>query len=459
MKTVLQIGEGNFLRAFADYFLQLANEKNIYPCRVALCQPRSNTAVVNALKNQNCKYNIVIRGKDGGRLVNEVKEVNCIYRCIDTVGEYSNLVEVFKDSSLSAVISNTTEAGICFNPDDKLTDSPQVSFPAKVTALLYERYKAGRDGVVFFPVELIENNGDCLKACVEKYIKLWNLDCGFLNYVKNDCFFCNTLVDRIVTGHIEYENDACAVACEPYASWLIEANGRVKTLLPFDKIDKRISYVDGLKEYRSRKVRILNGAHTMSVPAAFLMGFDIVRDMMQDSLMNSFVRKGIFEQVIPTVNLPEEELRAFAESVFERFENPFIDHRLLDISLNSVSKFKTRCLCSLLDYKELTGDLPDVLCFGLAALISFYNGRYLDGKLFGVRNGESYEIRDCAEVLDFFEKEYKGNDVVKAVLSNKNFWDIDLTEVDGLYDLVLEYFTCINTYGMRKAVCRVVYGG
>ena len=456
MEKIIQFGEGNFLRAFAEYYIQIANEKGIYDGSVVICQPRNNTKIINALKNQDCKYNIILRGKYNGKIVDDVKEVNCISRAVDTVGEYNQLTELFKSDSLEIVISNTTEAGICFNEKDKIVESPNVSFPAKLTALLYERYKSGKKGLIFLPVELIENNGDELRACISKYIRLWGLGDNFLNYVNNDCYFCNTLVDRIVTGHIDYESDNCAVACEPYESFLIQADDKVKKMFPIDKLGMNVTFVDDLIAYRSRKVRILNGAHTMSVLAAYHMGFDIVRDMMQDDLMNAYIKKGLYEQVIPTIDLPKEELVSFADSVLERFDNPFIDHKLLDISLNSVSKFKARCLCTLLDYFKIKGKLPTIICFGLAALINFYNGKYVDDKFIGSRNGEQYEIRDSKDVLDFFESAFNSDDVVRAVLSNKAFWDIDLTEIEGLYPLVNQYYDNIQTLGMRKAAEKVL---
>lgn len=456
MEKIIQIGEGNFLRAFIDYYIQLAKEKDDYDGEVVICQPRNNTKIINALKTQDCRYNVLLRGRHNGSVVDEVKEINCISRVMDTVGEYNSLVELFKSNDLQIVISNTTEAGICFNSDDKMADSPDVSFPAKVTALLYERYKADKNGLVFLPVELIENNGDALRECIIKYIKLWNLEEEFIDFVRNECSFCNTLVDRIVTGHIYYENDNCAVACEPYECFIIQADDRAKSVLPFSNKIGNISYVEDLVPYRTRKVRILNGAHTMSVLAAYHMGFDIVRDMMQDELMNKYVKKGLYEQVIPTIDLPAEQLCDFAGSVLERFDNPFIDHKLLDISLNSTAKFKARCLGTLIDYKNITGKLPSVICFGLAALINFYNGNFIDGKLIGRRGDETYEIKDSDDVLEFFEKAFESENAVSLILSKKAFWDVDLTEIDGLCSLVTKYYNDIKMLGMRKAVEKVV---
>lgn len=455
MKTVLQIGEGNFLRAFSEYFIQSANNNGIQS-RVFVCQPRTNTAVINSLKEQNGKYNILIRGKINSRVVDETLPVDCISKCIDTCSEFDKLINLFKDNSLDVVISNTTEAGICFNEQDLRTDCPYVSFPGKVTALLYERFNSGGRGIVFLPVELIEDNGNALKDCIIKYIKLWNLGGDFLNYVNEECVFCNTLVDRIVTGHVDFDGDNCAVACEPYASWLIEADEKVKNALPFDLSDDRIAFVESLKEYRLRKVRILNGAHTMSVLAAYHMGYDIVRDMMHDELLLSYIKKGVYDEVIPTINLPRPELEQFADSVLERFDNPFIDHKLLDISLNSVSKFRERCLGTLIDYVELTNNLPDIICFSLAALINFYNVTNDDGKFVSSRSGNDYEVRDSQEVLNFFCYAHKSGDVVKAVLENKNFWNTDLTKIPGLYDKVNSSYQNILSCGVRKAMEKVV---
>ena len=222
MIKVLQIGEGNFLRAFVEHFIELSNEKGVFDGKVAICQPRKNTKVINALKEQNGEYNILLRGRLDGEVINDVKHIDCIEKCIDTVGEYDELKKTFCLDSLQIVVSNTTEAGICFDENDRFENSPNISFPGKITALLFERYKASKSGLVFLPIELIENNGTELEKCIIKYAKLWNLESGFINFVENKCSFCNTLVNRIVTGKAEYKNDNCAVACEPYASWLAD---------------------------------------------------------------------------------------------------------------------------------------------------------------------------------------------------------------------------------------------
>lgn len=440
MIKILQIGEGNFLRAFAEHFIQEANEKGIYDGNVAICQPRKNTKVINALKKQNCKYNILLKGRLNGEVINKIKPVSCIEECIDTVGEYEELKRVFCLDSLDIVISNTTEAGICFVDTDKMNESPNVSFPAKVTALLYERFKEGKDGLVFLPVELIENNGSELKKCIINYAKLWNLEKEYIDYIKNECSFCNTLVDRIVTGKAEYKNDECAVACEPYSSWIIEADKKAQKTIPFCKLDMGAKFAESVLPYRERKVKILNGVHTMSVLAGYNAGFKIVRDMVNDEMFKAYINKGLNEEILKTIDLDESELKAFANSVLERFNNPFIDHKLLDISLNSVAKFKARCLCSLLDYYSKFGKVPSVLSFAFAALINFYENF----------ENKDYPVNDIECVLDFFKANH--SDIVLDVLANVDFWDEDLTKIDGLYEKVKGYFDDIKVLGINNAM-------
>lgn len=233
MIKVLQIGEGNFLRAFVEHFIELSNEKGVFDGKVAICQPRKNTKVINALKEQNGEYNILLRGRLDGRVINDVKHIDCIEKCIDTVGEYDELKKTFCLDSLQIVVSNTTEAGICFDENDRFENSPNISFPGKITALLFERYKKSKSGLVFLPVELIENNGTELEKCIIKYAKLWNLESGFINFIENKCSFCNTLVDRIVTGKAEYKNDNCAVALEPLKQGEVADGIKILDDIPF----------------------------------------------------------------------------------------------------------------------------------------------------------------------------------------------------------------------------------
>lgn len=440
MIKVLQIGEGNFLRAFFEHYVQLSNEKSVFDGKVAICQPRKNTKIINALKKQSGEYNILLKGRLNGEVINEVKHIDCIEKCIDTVGEYDELVKTFCLDSLEIVVSNTTEAGICFDENDKLENSPNVSFPAKVTALLFERYKQNKKGLIFLPVELIENNGTQLKKCIIKYAELWNLEDDFISYIENECSFCNTLVDRIVTGKAEYKDDNCAVACEPYASWLVEGDEKAKSVIPFEKVNMGFKFVDSIIPYRERKVKILNGVHTMSVLAGYNSGFTIVRDMVNDDLFKAYINKGLNEEILKTIDLDKNELSSFAQSVLERFDNPFIDHKLLDISLNSVAKFKARCLCSILDYFSKYKKVPNILSFAFAGLINFYEDY----------QSKDYPVNDIESVMDFFKKEHC--DIVFDTLSNIDFWGQDLTKLDSLYDTVKKHYDNIKNQGIKTAM-------
>ena len=448
MTKVLQIGEGNFLRAFAEDYIQKANEASLIDKEVIICQPRSNTKTINALKAQNNEYHITLSGRMDGEVINERKKITCVSKCIDTQSEYEKLEELFCDEELEIIISNTTEAGICFDENESKDDIPNKNIPARLTNLLYKRYKAGKKGVVFLPVELIEDNADTLKKYMIEYSKIWELEDGFVDYINNECSFCNTLVDRIVSGHKSEDEDPCSVAAEPYASWVIQADERFKKAFPLDGFDG-IQFAENLAPYRTRKVRILNGTHTMSVLAAYMCGIDIVRDMMNNELFAQYIKLGLYE-IKQTINLPEDELDSFANSVLERFNNPFIDHKLFDISLNSMAKFNTRCLPSILDYMKLNGKAPEVLSFAFAALIAFYMKEGTD---------REYTPNDSAEVIDFYKNIGSGAlDAPKRVFSNTAFWDEDLSKNEMLLNAVENAYNSIVANGIESAVKEVVYG-
>lgn len=459
---ILQIGEGNFLRAFAEYIIQTADEKGIINSSVVISQARGSD-FCDTFNAQNCDYNIITRGIQNGETVDEVKKITCVKECINPKKDFEKLKETACLDTLEVIISNTTEAGISYNPDDKPTDNPPVSFPAKLTVLLHERYLhfcgAKDKGILLLPVELIEHNGDKLKELVLRYSEEWEFGGEFKEWIESSCQFANTLVDRIVSGYPKTDVDAlwqrcgfedkCMVACEPFLFWAIECDESWYGKFPIDKLGLNIVYSPDITPYKTRKVRILNGAHTVSVLAAYLAGHDIVRKMMDDEVFMSFITKALNEEIIPTIDLPEEELKTFAASVIERFQNPFIDHRLLDISLNSVSKFKARCLGSMNDYIRLNGGtLPPALTFGLAALIKFYDGEIKDGKFLGTRNGENYEIKDGANVIEFFASK----PTVSEILANMDFWGTDLNTIDGLTAAVEKNLDKINADGIYAAI-------
>jgi tagaturonate reductase len=465
-EKVLQIGEGNFLRAFADWMIDTANSAGVFDGSVVVCQPIAR-GMAEAINNQNGVYTLLMRGVENNEVVTRKHVVTSISRCINPYEDFASLMEIAVNPDLKVVISNTTEAGIAYHEGDKPDDKPPVSFPAKMTVILHERYKKfnGQQdkGLLMLPVELIDKNGDNLKNCILRYAKEWNFEEGFISWLENANCFANTLVDRIVTGYpkdeineiwekLGYEDDIL-VTSEPFHLWVIQAPEKWRNVIPLNKAGLHVVWTDDITPYRTRKVRILNGAHTVSVLAAYLSGHDIVLEMMKDEAFNKYLKECIWDEIIPQIPLPEDELDSFAKSVFERFSNPFIKHRLLDISLNSVSKFKARCLPSMLDYIKANNKLPKILPFGLAALIAFYRGTMEDGKYFGRRADGTYEIRDDAAVLEFFSKAWADPDTIaEKVLSNADFWGQDLTMVAGLSETVNKHLQAIIKNGVQSAM-------
>ena len=475
-EKVLQFGEGNFLRAFVDWMIDKANRDGIYQGSIVLCQPIEK-GLKDMINAQDGVYTLAMRGSENGKAVENIEVITSVSRCINPYEDkdYDALMDLAKSPDLEVVVSNTTEAGIAYHAGDKLTDRPPVSFPAKVTAFLYERYRAfdgaADKGLLFLPVELIDNNGAELKRIVLQYADEWDLGEGFVNWVENANEFTSTLVDRIVTGYPRDEvnyfeeklgyKDNIIDTSELFNLWVIEGDKKWADKLPVHRTDAHVIWTDDVKPYKKRKVRILNGAHTSTVLAAYLAGFDIVMDFMKDDTFLTFMNDVIYKEVIPTLDLPKKELEDFAAAVNDRFANPYIKHKLLDISLNSCSKFNARCLPSLLGYVEEKKELPKCLTFSLAAFIKFYQGEMKDGAYTGTRkDGTAYPIRDDADVLEFFSDIWSRLDadgIAQAVLSKTEFWSgKDLTEVPGLKDAVAGYLKEMETADVRTIVERLI---
>ncbi len=467
---VVQYGEGNFLRAFVDYMIDVANEQGKFDGDIVLIKPIEFGNLDNFHK-QDCQYTVSLRGNVNGEGKKINRVVTSVADAVDAGAEYDKYMSLAEIDTLRFVVSNTTEAGIVYDANDKYELCPPATFPGKLTKFLYHRYEtfggAADKGLVMLPVELIDDNGVHLKECVLKQIANWKLPDAFKAWVEDACIFTSTLVDRIVTGYpratenkefeeLGYE-DHIMVTAEPFGLWVIESDKDISKELPLDQCDAEFNVVftDDHHPYKQRKVRILNGAHTSFVLAAFLCGKNIVRDSMQDDDIRDFMNKTIYDEVIPTLTLPEDELKAFAGEVVNRFNNPFVDHALLAISLNSVSKWRARCMPSLLGYVDKFGKLPVHLTFSIAALIEFYRGtQIVDGVLKGNRNGESYDIKDDAAVLEFFaaNSEKAPADLVPAYLGNVEFHGQDLNKVAGLTEAVTKYLEDIRANGMRAAM-------
>lgn len=407
----IQFGEGGFLRGFADWMIQKINDTTDFEGNVVVVQP-IDKGMCDMLTAQDCIYTHVIRGEEGV----EKQIVDVISRCVKPYEDFEAYLALADIPSMRYVISNTTEAGIVFKDTDKITDAPPSSFPAKVTLLLKRRFEKGLPGFVFLPCELIDRNGDNLKKCVLQYAKLWDLGDAFINWVETENVFCCTLVDRINTGYprdekmdLGYEDNLVNTS-EYFHLWVIETNYDLEAELPFAKAGLNVIVTpDALEKYRTRKVRILNGAHTSMVPYALLEGFDTVKSCMDDDAMRAYLRKCVFEEIIPTLDLPKAELEDYAENVLTRFANPYIKHMLSSIALNSVSKFKVRVLPSILEYKKRFGTYPKTLLFAFKKLMEFY---------------KTDMTNDDAEVTAFMKSH-----TPREILANTALWDQDLSDM------------------------------
>ena len=465
---VLQFGEGNFLRGFVDQMIDIANEKGVFDGDVVIVKP-TDRGGLEKFKAQECQYTVILRGLVDGEAKSESRIVTCVADAVHPYQEYEKYAKLAELESLRFVVSNTTEAGIVFDETDKLELCPPKTFPGKLCKFLYERYQTfhgdASRGLVMLPVELIDDNGKKLKDCVLQLAERWGLEKGFTDWIDEACEFASTLVDRIIAGYpkdeaaaicenLGYQDDLLVVG-EPFGLWVIESKKDLTDEFPLQKAGQPVVYTDDHKPYKQRKVRILNGAHTSFVLASYLCGNDIVLESMQDADVDDFAKKTIYEEVMPTLSLPKENLEAFAQAVFERFANPYVKHALLSISLNSVSKWRARCMPSLLAYLEKEGKLPKRLVFSMAALLAFYTGSELRGNaLIGHRGNAEYEIKEDASVLEFFAANSgrEAGEYAKAVLSNEAFWGRDLSAVPSFVDAVAADLAGIREVGMRDAI-------
>ncbi len=405
----IQFGEGGFLRGFADWMIQKMNEKTDFEGSVVVVQPIEQ-GMCDMLTAQNCNYTHIIRGAEGV----EKTVVDVISRCVKPYEDFAAYLALAENPDARFIISNTTESGIVFRAEDKMTDTPPASFPAKLTLLLKRRFDKGLGGFILLPCELIDRNGDNLKKTVLQYADLWELGADFTAWVEKENVFCNTLVDRINTGYPKGEDlglgyeDNMVNTSEFFHLWVIETDFDLEKELPFTAAGLNVIVTkDALERYRTRKVRILNGAHTSMVPYAMLSGLETVKDCIEDKKMHDFLYACLFEEIIPSLDMSKEELTAYAEDVLVRFANPYIKHYLSSIVLNSVSKFKVRVLPSILGYIKKYNKMPAHLLFSFAKLIEFYKK--------GAPN-------DAADVVEYMKKS-----TVAEILSNKELWGEDLS--------------------------------
>lgn len=464
-ERVLQFGAGNFLRGFVEDFIDRINETAGFCGKVVIALPIP-TGPADQINAQGGLYTLLLRGSEEGKPVSRRRVISCVSRCIKTYEDYPALLDCAKNPALRFLVSNTTEAGIVYDGSCRFDDTPPASFPAKLTRFLYERYTLGLPGFLILSCELIDHNGDELKRCVLKHVEQWDLPAAFTDWVEHENRFCSTLVDRIVTGYphdeaetlwkqLGYEDHLLDTA-EVFGAWVIEGPPSLREELPFERVGLPILVTDDCTLYKQRKVRILNGAHTTMVLGAYLAGQNIVRGCMEDEVIRGFLNRTVESEIIPTLDLPRRELTEFAAAVFERFQNPYIDHRLLDIALNSTAKWKARVMPSLLEYVKRKGEVPPCLTFSFAAYLCFYHGgreRSQNG-LLGRRGGETYEIRDDPWILDFYY-DHRNDDslaLARAVIGNRQMWDGALLELPNFEEKVAAALERIQTVGMYQAL-------
>lgn len=460
-EKVIQFGEGNFLRAFVDWIIFNMNEKTDFNGSVVVVQPIEK-GMIDMLNGQDCLYHVNLQGLDNGEPVNSLTKIDVISRALNVYTQNDEFMQLAEQPEMRFVISNTTEAGITFDPACKFTDKPASSYPGKLTQLLYHRYEYFKGdmskGLIVFPCELIFLNGHKLKECILQYIELWQLGDDFKNWFLNACGVYATLVDRIVPGFPRKEideikaklgyDDNLVVQGEFFHLWVIEAPASIADEFPADKAGLNVLFVPSEEPYHERKVTLLNGPHTVLSPVAYLSGINIVRDACQHPVVGKYINKVMCEELMETLNLPKEELQKFAADVLERFVNPFVDHQVTSIMLNSFPKYETRDLPGLKTYLARKGELPKGLVLGLAAIITYYKG--------GVReDGAEIVPNDAPEIMALLKQLWATGDtrkVAEGVLAEESIWKSDLNAIPGLTDLVVKYLDSIQAVGMLETV-------
>jgi tagaturonate reductase len=452
-KDSIQFGEGNFLRAFVEYCLQILNEKTTFTGKVDVIQPLPD-GMIEVLNRQKGKYHLFQEGIMGGETIREIQQIDCIDQMVNPYKDFDQFLKLSENENLTFVFSNTTEAGIALDTQDLFTNTPPKSFPGKLTSLLYHRYKKfnGDPSKVLhiIPCELIDKNGSKLKSIIQELCDLWKLEEGFKSWVEKNYFY-NTLVDRIVPGFPKKDldfykkdltfDDQLMVTCEPFFLWVIEGDSKLLELFPVDQLENiSVKVVPDLGIYRTRKVRILNGSHTALVPVGLLNGTLTVSESLEDEFLKMFLSQTLFEEIIPSIDFDKKELEDYAGSVLERFSNPFIVHQLESISLNSISKFKVRVLPSLLSYYKKEGKVPKNLTFAMAALIYFYGKEV---------SKHPHPLNDDPKNISFFNEIWKDNEVAQVVektLSNTSLWDQNLNETLPLKGPLNSALSAISTH-------------
>ena len=466
---IMQFGEGNFLRAFVEWIIQDLNDKGAISADVAVVQPMP-FGRIKELSEQDGLYTLRLEGIDGGKKVKKSQVINVIGDCINPFTDYEKFLKYGESEDLQIIISNTTEAGIAVDETDTDFSVCPKSYPGKLLALLkrrYDKFKGAKDkGLAIIPCELIDDNGDELYRCLTELAKINKMDAAFIEWMQKCNHFTSTLVDRIVPGYpkneiedIQKETgyiDNNVVKGEIFHLWVLKKEPHVQKVLPADSTGLNVIFADDIHPYKQRKVKILNGSHTAMVPVAYLCGIDTVGEAVNDPVIGKYVRDFVFDEVNPTINLPQDQMTAFANSVLERYQNPYIRHELMSIALNSTTKFKTRILPTLTDYVKIKGTLPHHVLFSFAALVEFHKGK---------RGNQEIELKDDPAYLEKWKKlwaEFDGDyeKLAKQALGWKEAWDCDMNAIHPeITATVAKYLKAIDTKGMKAVVECFTNGG
>ena len=458
MVKILQYGEGNFLRTFVDAYFDTLTKEGVGDYKVSIVKPIT-FGTLERFEKQNNKYHVILRGVEDNKDVENVYAINSLAQVIDPFADPDTYYALAKDVDLKIIVSNTTEAGICFNGDDKMDGFDGITYPAKLTKFLFERFNAGLDGVYLMPVELIDNNADELKKCVDKYIELWNLPVAFKKWNDEQNFYCNTLVDRIVSGYprdeqtkahllaLIGENDELMSVGEPFGLWAVENKGNIGEYIKEGVHNIEVVLTNDIGYYKKRKVRVLNGSHTNLVPTGLMLGAETVYDCMKDSKLSAFVEDTLKEEINPFVSDDLAATTVFAESIKSRFLNPYLNHQLTSIALNSISKWRARVLPSFKDYYNAHGKLPAHLTIGFSYLMALYSSVFeRDGGYFVQLEKREISLQDDLPYLQYFAAK---NPVCKF-MADESVWGEDLTKYAGFVDAVLA-----NVENIKKGVCLI----
>ena len=472
---IIQFGGGVFMRGFIDWMINRMNYQNLFDGSVVLVKLTPGGSFQN-YDDQQGQYHHLIRGLSRGDLVETTELITCIKDWIHPYENWRGFLDAAANPDLRFVFSNATEAGIAYSEIDFPQTCP-LSFPAKLAAFLYERYRFFKGnfkkGLIIIPCELIEENGQTLKNIILQHAQDWQLEEDFAAWLENANIFADTLVDRIVAPPSETEKpeilkqlsfeDNLLDGSEPYHLFAIQAPEKIQNELPLEQAGVNVIWTDDVRPYRERKVKILNGGNTLMTIPAFLKGIDTVKEAIGDPVVFEFLKKGIYREIIPTMDLDNEELTNYADTILERFQNPYVNHLLYNISLNSISKFNVRLVPSLIGYHDKTGNIPEAICFSLAALLFFYRSeKGAADQYIGRRNKETFVVRDekgVLEILFQYWQNYDKNDgknFVETVLADSRLWGQDLNSIPELTKTVCNHLLLIDEIGMEAALKQFV---